>query len=288
MISNLPNRVNLMLVIGALNLGITAALGAVLYFVPSPLLNPPAVPFGVRVPPDRTDAPEVLEQRKRYGSLLLVATAVVTLLSVVLGAFLDSVTPGSVGAAILCIAAVVLWARAHRTISRAKEQGGWYEQTRQGAVADTSLRTDPVRFPWPWTIPSLVIVAVTAIAGAIVYPSLPAELALPQRSPRGTIYREYATTVWTAFSLVFAQVLVTVLVAGTVAVILRARADLDVAHPRISASRYRRYLTSTVRGMMGITALMNLMLLGLAGAMWSDNRSVWLLTLVVGLPVVSV
>lgn len=282
-----PNRVNVVLVIGALNLGITAVLGALLYFVPSPLFNPSSVPFGVRIPPDRTDAPEIGEQRRRYGSLMLVTTAAVTLLAVVLGVLLDSVLPGGVGAAVLCVASAALWMRGHQAIGRAKEAGAWYDKARQGAVTDTSLRTDPVRFPWAWTAPSIVIIVVTAVAGAIVYPSLPDRLSLPQRSPGGTVYHEYTTTFWLAFSLVIAQVAATALMAGTVALILRARPDLDAAQPRSSASRYRRYLTATARGAMIVAALLNLMLLGLSGAMWSDNRSPWLLAVIIGVPVLA-
>lgn len=60
-----------MLIIAVVNLGSTAVLGAVLYLLPRSLLNAATVPFGVRVPPDRTNAPEIITQRKRYAHRLI-------------------------------------------------------------------------------------------------------------------------------------------------------------------------------------------------------------------------
>ncbi|MFE4916976.1 DUF1648 domain-containing protein [Streptomyces sp. NPDC056652] len=275
---------NTVLVSLLVNSGILLALGAALYAAPSPLLNPHAVPFGVRVPPDKADAPEVSEQRRRYRALLLPATLIVTVAALAVGAVLNSVAVGGVAAVVLCVIAAALWLSAHRALARAKERGNWYEHVRQGVVMDTSLRTDPVRLPWAWTIPSFVVIAVTAVAGAIVYPRLPEVLALPERSSSGTVYREITTTFWTAYSLVFAQILLTAAVIGTVAAVLRARADLDVSRPRSSAAQHRRYLGLTARSLLGVAALLNLMLLGLSGMMWSDSRSGAVLSLVIGVP----
>ncbi|MET9662018.1 DUF5808 domain-containing protein [Streptomyces sp. NPDC006510] len=279
---------NTLLLDAALNFGMLAVLGAVLYAAPSPLLNPPAVPFGVRVPPDKARATAVEEQRDRYRGAMLVAAAVVTVLASALGAALGTLTAGAVGSLLLCALAAALWTRAHRVIARAKADGGWYGQTRQGAVTDTSLRTDPVRFPWNWTVPALVVIAVSVVAGVIVYPGLPDRLAMPRRSAGGTVHETYATSVWTAFGLVLCQVLLTLTMAAVVAGLLRARADLDVARPVAGAARYRRYLTAMARSMMGITALVNLMLLGLSALMWSDIRSAPLTLAVTGVPLVAV
>jgi uncharacterized membrane protein len=239
------------------------------------------------VPPDRTNAPEIITQRKRYAHRLITAATVITPLAVISDAILRPATPGAVGAITLTATAAVLWAHAHRRISHTKQHDGWYEQTRQGIATDTSLRTDPVRFPWPWTIPSLVIIAVTTGAGVIGYPKLPITLAWPAGVPGATSYHEYATTIWTAFSPLFAQLLATTLAVGTTTLILRARADIDVTRPRDSAARYRRYLVRTARATMVSTALINIMLLGLAAIIWTDNRSTWLLGLVTVPPVLA-
>jgi uncharacterized membrane protein len=276
--------VNVVLVIGALNLGITALVGVLLRFLPHPRLNPPSIAFGVRIPSDLTGDPVILQQRRQYGSVLLVTTPLISLLAALAGLPLGSAVPAGVGVAVLCFVAAALWARAHRAISQAKDRGNWYGHLRQGAVADTSLRTDPVRFPWTWTIPSALIIIVTAVAGVVVYPNLPDTLELPQHSVGEAHYREYPTTVWTAFSLVFGQVLLTALVAGVVVLALRARPDLDAEHPRESAAWYRKYLAGTARAMLVTAALLNLMLLGLSAQIWSGNHSGPLLAVIVGVP----
>ncbi|PRY38895.1 DUF1648 domain-containing protein [Umezawaea tangerina] len=273
-----------MLVIAALNLGIIAMVGALLHLVPHPRLGSPSAAFGVRTPPDRADDPVILEQRRRYGSVLLIVIPVISLLTALAGALLDSVAPASVGVAVLCLVAAALWARAHRAISQAKDTGRWYGHLRQGAVADTSLRTDPVRFPWLWTIPSALVVAVTALVGVVVYPNLPDTLQLPRRGVGETAYLDYPTTVWTAFGLVFGQVLLTALMVGVVVSALRARPDLDAAQPRGSAVRYRKYLAGTARALLAMATLLNLMLSGLSAVVWSGNHSGWLLAAIVGIP----
>ena len=283
-ISRQPKQVNVVLLIGTLNLGITAIVGALLRFFPDPRLSSSSITFGARIPPDRTEDPVILQQRRRYGSILLVTTPVIALLAALAGSLLGSVVPAGVGVVVLCLVAAALWAGAHRAISQAKDTGNWYGHLRQGAVTDTSLRTDPVRFPWPWTIPSALIIAATAVAGVIAYPDLPETLTVPRHSFGETSYPEYPTTVGTAFSLVFVQVVLTVFTAGMVGLALRARPDLDAAQPRDSAARYREHLAGTARAILGTATLLNLMLAGLSAAIWSEVHSGRLLAGIVGVP----
>ncbi|GAB7041560.1 MULTISPECIES: hypothetical protein [Catenuloplanes] len=256
-----------MLIIAFVNLAGTAVVGAVLYLLPRALLNAATVPFGVRVPPDRSNAPEISAQRGRYARHLIAATAVVTPLAVISGAVLRSAAPGAVGAIALAATAAVLWTHAHRRIGHTKRRDGWYERVRQGVATDTSLRTDPVRFPWPWTIPSLVIIAGTTGAAVIGH-------------------HEHAA-LRTVFGPPVAQLLATTIAAGTVMLILRARADIDVTLPRDGATRYRRHLVRTARAVMVSTALINIMLLGLAVIVWTGNRSAWPPALVTVPPVLA-
>ncbi|NNG83683.1 DUF1648 domain-containing protein [Streptomyces cacaoi] len=275
---------NDVLVSSLVNAGLLLLLGAALYAAPSPLLNPRTVPFGVRVPPERAEDPRVDAERRRYRAPVLWATVVGTVAATGLGALLDSVAAGVVTGLVLCAVAAVLWLRAHRALSEAKERGDWYAGLRQGAVADTSLRTDPVRLPWAWSVPSFVVIAVTAVIGAFAYPGLPDTLAMPERSGDGTRYHEVATTFWTAFSMVFGQILGTAALLALVAAMLRSRADLDASRPAASSARHRRFLALTSRALLAISAVVDLMLLGLSGMLWTDNRSTPVLFTVVGVP----
>ncbi|MFC7468899.1 hypothetical protein ACFQVA_17165 [Actinomadura keratinilytica] len=59
---------------------------------------------------------------------------------------------------------------------------------------------------------------------------------------------------------------------------------MDASRPRASAAEYRRRLVLTVRALLGVGALVNVMLLGLSAMMWTGNRSGALLAVVVGVP----
>ncbi|MGY1439981.1 DUF1648 domain-containing protein [Streptomyces reniochalinae] len=273
-----------MLVSSLLNAGLLLLLGAALYAAPSALLNPGTVPFGVRVPPSRTQDPRVGAVRRQYRAAVLWATAAATAAAAGLGALLDGVAAGAVAGLPLCAVAAAVWLRAHRALAETKKREQWYAGLRQGVVADTSLRTDPVRVPWAWSVPSYLVIVATAAVGTAVYPTLPETLAIPTRTGDGTRYHEVATTFWTAFSLVFGQLVGTAAVLALVAAVLRSRPGLDASRPRAGAVRHRRFLAATSRALFAICAVSDLMLLGLSVMVWSGVRSTAPLFAVVGIP----
>lgn len=65
---------------------------------------------------------------------------------------------------------------ARRKIAAVKNEEEWFAGLRQSAVADTSWRTDPPRFPVRWLMPALALIAATVTVGALRYPSLPAHI----------------------------------------------------------------------------------------------------------------
>ncbi|UNT00694.1 DUF5808 domain-containing protein [Streptomyces tubbatahanensis] len=275
---------NAVLVSSLLNAGLLLLLGAALYAAPSALLNPKTVPFGVRVPPSRAEDPQVGAVRRRYRAAVLWATAVATAAAAGEGALLEGVAAVVVTGLLLCAVAAVVWLRAHRALAEAKKREQWYAGLRQGVVADTSLRTDPVRVPWAWSVPSGLVIAATVAVGAAVYPALPDTLAIPTRTGDGTRHHEVATTFWTAFSPVFGQVLGTAAVLALVAALLRARPDLEASRPAAGVARHRRFLAATSRALLAVCAVADVMLLGLSVMVWSGDRSTAPLFAVVGIP----
>lgn len=261
-----------------------AILGAALWVAPSPAFNAGATPFGVRVPPDRVDAPVVGRQRRRYRTVIVTTTIAAIIVSIALVLTVDA----ALGVAIAFFAPLAAagpgWWLAHRSIAATKQREGWYHGLRQGTVADTSLRTDPVRFPRAWAVPPVITLVGTTIAGVLAYPRLPQQLWISHASPQGTVYRPVATTIWTAFLPVFGQLLTTAMFVALVALLLRTRGNLDVSRPAASAGRYRRYLELMVRSALAANLLVNLMMLGLAALMWSGDRSITRLLLVTGAP----
>ncbi|MFF2845869.1 DUF1648 domain-containing protein [Streptomyces sp. NPDC058001] len=224
-----------------------------------PVLARPALPFGVRVPPAREDDPVVAGQRRVYARVVL-ALGVLAAVGAVLAPSRHEWWTAAVPLALLA-ADSVAYGTAHARIRAAKERGNWYEGTRQGVTADTSLRTDPVRLPWWWLAPAAAVTVATAVVGAVRYGDL-------------------ESTFTTAFAPVFAQAAVVLLVPLTAAVVTRARPELDAARPASSARRYRVYLHGTVAALAATAACVTVTLLLLAlrdWELWTSSR--WTATL---------
>lgn len=121
-------------------------------FLVLPWTTRPTLPFGVRVPHDRTG--ELRGIRVGY----LVVVAVLGVAAVVAG----------VTVPVLVIACVLVHWAAAGFVSRAKRS---WPRVKQGVAVDTGLRTDPVRLPWLSLVPALVILVGTAGLGLLRRPS---------------------------------------------------------------------------------------------------------------------
>jgi uncharacterized membrane protein len=153
---------------------------------------------------------------------------------------------------------------ARRKIAAVKSADNWFAGLRQTVVADTSWRADPPRFPVPWLIPALAVMAVTAAVGALRYPDLPAYIA----NGAGHRLPKSAVTV-----LVMAgQVYFTTVYSGLMLIIHRSRPDIEAADPAASALRYRRFLAVFTRALLTMAALANLGLLLIALPDWQVYR----------------
>lgn len=261
-----------------------AALGAVLFVVTNPPFARRAVPFGVRVPPDRVAAPEVLRQWRTFRIRVVLTTVVVAVAAVPLS-WVSPRPVVEIGSGILLIALVAAFSiQARNVLSRLKRTEGWYDGLRQGAAADTSLRTDPVKYPWVWAVPALSVLAASIVLAFVKYPSLPELLYYPERTPSGTEFTGVGKSFFSAFGLVLLQIVQTAVVLGGVAGTLRARGDLDVSRPTGSARAYRRYLTLMARGTLLLGALMNVALLALSWLVWAGNRSTVAVLVALGAP----
>ncbi|WP_160000789.1 DUF1648 domain-containing protein, partial [Roseomonas sp. 18066] len=150
---------------------------------------------------------------------------------------------------------------------------------------DTELRTNPPRFPWLWLTPALVIIAATVVAGILMYPTMPQNLAV-HYGASGAPNRMAAKSVGTAFSLVFVQLGFTALLAGMAAAIVHSRPDIDPARPVGSARWGRHYLLLGAKVLLGLVALIDLGMLGSSLLMWTGTTTRWA-PLVVVLPVLT-
>ncbi|MGK4579171.1 DUF1648 domain-containing protein [Kitasatospora sp. HPMI-4] len=237
-----------------------------------PSLTGPTLPFGVRTPPDRVDAPVVAEQRRAYRWWVGGAGGVLVGAEVLL-ALASPRTPLSALASLAVLAvAGAGYLRARRAIQAVKRREDWYAGLRQAVVADTSLRTRPERFPWPWAVPSVAVLAATAVAAAVRYPSMPDQLPM-HYGDGGAVDRYAAKSVGTAFTPVFVQLALTALLVLVTWQVFRSRADLDPAGPAASAARHRRYIVRLAAALLVLTACADLTVLLAAWQVWDGDRT---------------
>ena len=251
-----------------------------------PSINSPTVPFGVRVPAQRTDDPTVVRQTRIYRWRVLVGGIVAAGVGVVI----CSVTGEPLLLPLSVLVLVGVWYGcfflANHEIRAAKTAGGWYEGLHQGIAVDTELRTDPPRFPWLWLAPALLVIVATVVIGVISYPSMPEILAV-HYGAKGVPNRSAAKSIGTAFSLVFVQIGVTALLVGIAAAIFRSsRPDIDPAHPVGSARWHRQYMSLGAKALLGLVAMIDVGMLGSSLLMWTGTVTAWA-PLVVVLPILA-
>jgi uncharacterized membrane protein len=251
-----------------------------------PSINSPTVPFGVRIPAERTNDPAMVRQIRIYRWRVLVSGVV----AAGTGVAIYRVTGEKLLLPLSVLVLVGLWngcfVLANHEIRVAKAAGVWYEGLHQGIAVDTGLRTDPPRFPWLWLAPALLVTVITLVIGVISYPSMP-EMLVVHYGANGAPSRLAAKSVGTAFSLVFAQIGVTTLLTGIAVAILRSsRADIDPARPVGSARWHRQYMSLSVRALLGLLAMIDVGLLGLSLLMWTGTVTSWA-PLVMVLPILT-
>ncbi|MFC0436817.1 DUF1648 domain-containing protein [Kutzneria buriramensis] len=235
----------------------------------TPTLTARTVRFGVRVPDDRVEDPVVQRETARFRTAILIAGVLITLVGIALVL--------TVGIALLpapILAQVIVWYvlyyRANRVITAAKREQDWFGGLRQGVAADTSLRSDPPKFPWAWMLLPVAVVAASAVIGIIRYPDLPAMLPVHFNGV-GDADRFAAKSVGSAFSVVFIQTGLTAALCVIGVLVFRRPADVDPARPAASIRAHREFAVRLGKGFMVFAALLDLGLLATDWAMWNGS-----------------
>ncbi|OXM68405.1 DUF1648 domain-containing protein [Amycolatopsis vastitatis] len=234
----------------------------------TPVLSARSVRFGVRVPDDRIEDPLVRRETARFRTAVLLAGVVIALAGVGL-----ILTAGIALLPVAVLAMVIVWYllyfRANRVITAAKRQQNWYEGVRQGVTADTSLRSDPPRFPWAWLLLPVLVVAATVVAGVIRYPDLPDTL--PVHFSGGTADRFAPKSVGSAFQIVFIQAALTVILCVVGVLVFRGPADVDPARPAASVRAHRKFVTRLGKALIALATLFDAGLFAAAWATWDAS-----------------
>jgi uncharacterized membrane protein len=160
---------------------------------------------------------------------------------------------------------------ARERIMAVKNAEGWFAGLRQAVAADTSWRTEPLRFPVAWLIPPVAVLVATAVIGAARYPDLPSRLAVGFTAS-GAPDRWVHKSAWGAFSKVAGQLWVTSLWTGLLLIIYHSRPDTDASEGAASNRRYRRFLATYSRALLVLVTLVNVSLLLAALRDWQVYR----------------
>ncbi|GAA1893710.1 DUF1648 domain-containing protein [Streptantibioticus ferralitis] len=254
----------------------------------TPSMTSPTLPFGVRIPAARADAPVIAEQRKRYRWLVSTAGGALVALNAGLSATAHLLWSGLVPVLLFAVCAAAYY-RSRVAIAAAKRDEDWYRGLRQGVVTDTSLRTDPETFPWLWSIPALLIVAGTAVVAIVLYPSVPDRFPV-HFNASGTPDRFATKSVGSVFFPVFLQAGVTATILVLAWFALCARPELDPARPADSARRHRRFSVRAAISLLLLAACVDLSILAGAWPIWHADHKLSpvlvMLPLLVGLAIV--
>lgn len=227
----------------------------------------PNLPFGVRVPEDRVGDPTIAAERRAYRIwVLLIGVVAVALVGAVV-AVTGQQSLVAVGLALLVIVYWVVYYRAHLHLQAVKTREGWFAGQHQAVAVDTDLLTSPPALPWGWVLPAVAILVATVAIGVHQYPGLPATLVV-HWSAGGTPTRFAPRSVASAFSGVFAQAGLTLILAALGAFLPRMRQDLDAARPTASALQARGFRRAMFLGLAVLTACVNLSLLVTSLAQW--------------------
>jgi uncharacterized membrane protein len=230
----------------------------------APAITRPTVPFGVRVPPERANAPVIRQQRRAYYG----RTAVIGACCIILVVLLRDHGSWWLSRIILLaeiVADLGCFLIARDRIAAVKHAERWYAGHRQVVATDTSWRTDPPRFPVRWLIPALTVIAATILIGALRYPHLPARVTVGGHLvPKSVI---------SVFAIVAAQLYVTAMWTGIMLIVYRSRPDIEAADAAGSTRRYRRFLAACTRAVLTLLALVDLTLLLAALRTWQVYRS---------------
>ncbi|MFD0639473.1 DUF1648 domain-containing protein [Catenulispora yoronensis] len=229
----------------------------------TPMLTPRTVRFGVRVPAERLGEPALAEALRRYRAGVVAVTAVAVLIALFVATSTAAWLAG-VAVEVAGTFAVYLVARAH--VAAAKHEGRWFEGLKQVTVADTALRTSPEPFPWAWSLPAVLVVAATAVFGAVRYPDMPDRLVTHyDASGHPTSYAD--KSFGSAFALVAVQIAITALIVVLTRVTVRGKANLDVQDPH-AAERQRRFVAIMSRCLLLFAAATALTLAVTALTTW--------------------
>lgn len=228
-----------------------------------PYVTPKSVQFGVRIPRLKESDPEVRAVKSRYFKILLAGLPVI-----LLGFLASSIYFGSTGFFFIGLAVEMIYTHADyifafRFLHKYKISHEWYDGIREfaGTVLPEYEGVSRAITGAYFILPSLGVIAIGFIIGAMDYSSIPALIPL-KFFRNGTVMAFESKTLFSVFRFMFYQIGITggFLLIGTA--LTRTRREIDVSRPYTTYEQQTRFkdfyrdALYSLSSMFGITFLL--------------------------------
>jgi uncharacterized membrane protein len=201
--------------------------------------------FGVTLPAEKTDDPELVRLRASYRNQLLIGGVVLLVASVVAGLLVGFDSNGFVITWIVVmslylIGTFVLYLPKHRRMQAIKRERGWdTTPTPAVIVADTTPVTRDVISP-AWLLLYLMVFVLTVLGILFVWPQVPEQIPL-HFDIAGNVDSWATKGLNAVVPLLLTQVFIAVVFALSYAAIRISRRQIDAANPETSRQQSIRF-----------------------------------------------
>ncbi|GBG10140.1 hypothetical protein PAT3040_04858 [Paenibacillus agaridevorans] len=258
-----------------------------------PLLTRRIESFGVTIPEEGQNHPDIRALRKSYlwwngglGALLTASLMIITFRISSDNAWGIALAAHTV---LYIIVSFGIYYKIHRAVKAIKEKEQWLKDAPQRIMVSTAFRTEKLTQPHYWFIPHLLLIMGTILVCVLGYDRFP-ELMPMKYDFNGEVTRSVAKSYTSVLWPVFVQAFLLIVFVFTNVVIGRSKQVAEASDPEGSLHRnlrFRRIWSAylIIFGFM-IMAAIGMIPVGML-LDWSGNVSALATILVVGLMVVS-
>lgn len=235
-----------------------------------PYATPKTVVFGVRIPPSRKSDQQILELRRKYHTILLTGSIAISLLTIIIPAYLGLLTLTFASFIAEIIFAFLNYYRTNRKLEHIKTDQGWYDNLKQavGSIYEKDDLKESKLGVFLTMVPSIAIIIVTIYIGITAYPGLPNPIPThfgADGQPNGFSPK----SIGTAFLIVFVQIGITAMMFGIGYAIVRTRQEIDVTSPIETLIQQERFKNYTRTSLYLFQALINMTLMFTSFNIWN-------------------
>lgn len=220
--------------------------------------------FGVTIPSDLYKHERIVSYRKQYAKYSLVIGLIYILLLFALSFSVSEtiwIVIFTVGVFVYLIVTFLIYLHFHKKMKQLKEKEKWFEKRKQTVAVDLTFYNEKKTYSnWWFTIPFLIVVAVTAWS-YLNYDLIPDQIPM-QYNFEGEVTRSIEKSPIALISLPLVQLFLIGVFVFTNIIIGRSKQQVDPANPEKSAKQNlifrRRWSLFTIIGSILLTIVMAL------------------------------